>query len=182
MSDTPATSTTQGSNTSANFPAPVLLLGCGGVLLTIGALLPWVTVGSFLSISGVTARWGLLTLVAGLGAIAIAVQISTGRLVPRSTDKALAIAGAVLGLLSFAIAIYVGFAIRDSIADDEGGADSSSSASTGNDEFDESMDELERSLEELFKVGTGIGVYATALGGLAVGGGAAMKLRRDTTA
>ncbi|MCW2738472.1 hypothetical protein [Nocardioides sp.] len=97
---------------------------------------------------------------------------------PRSTDKALAIAGVVLGLLSLAIAIYVGFAIRDSIAEDEGGSDSSSSESTGNDELDDSLDEFERSLEELFKVGTGIGVYATALGGLAVAGGAAMKLRR----
>jgi hypothetical protein len=178
MSDMP-TSTTQGSNASTNFPAPVLLLGCGGVLLTVGALLPWVTIGNLLSISGVTARWGLVTLAAGLGALAIAVQVGTGRLVPRSTDKALAIGGVVLGLLSFAIAIYVGFAIRDSIAEDESGSDPSSSASTGNDEIDESMSEFERSLEELFKVGTGIGVYATALGGLAVAGGAALKLRRD---
>lgn len=158
----------------------MLLVGCGGVLLIVGSLLPWVTIGSFLSISGVTARWGLVTLVAGLGAVAIAVQISTGRLIPRAPDKALAIASVVLGLLSFAIAIYVGFAMRESVAEDEADSDStSSSASTNTDEFDESMDEFERSLEKLFKVSTGIGVYATALGGLAVAGGAAVKLRRD---
>lgn len=134
--------------------------------------------GSILSVSGVDGRWGLVSLAAGLVAVLIAIQVGTGRLIRRSPDTALAVTGVVVGLVSVAGALYVGFAIRDTVAEQETRSSSASEADTGSDELDASRNEFQTSLEELFKVGTGVGVYVTTLGGLLVAAGGAMTFRR----
>jgi len=158
-------------------PPYVLLLFAGGVLAVVGSFLPWVSIGALLSVTGVEARWGLFTLGAGFAASAIAIQLSSGRLVRRKMDRALAIAAVVLGVVSLGIAIYVGFAVRDAVA--ESNSESSTSAeasSTGDPEFDASLDDFAKGIEEAFKVRTGAGVYLTVLSGILISAGGAIAL------
>ena len=155
-----------------------LLTGLGGVLLVVGSLLPWVTIGAFFSISGVGARWGLGTLFAGLALLAIAAQIVTGRLVPPSRTRALAIGGVALGVLSLGLALYVGLGLRDAIAESETGTSSSESADSSAGELDGLADDFAESLEALFEVGTGAGLYTVGVGGILGAAGAGLALRR----
>jgi hypothetical protein len=149
--------------------------------MAIGALLPWVTVAGFLSITGVTARWGLVTLVAGLLTIGIVFQLGTGRLVKASFNKPLRFTAVALGLISLAIALYVGFAIRDALAEDKSNEKASTSSTTGDSEFDKSLDNWAKSFADALKPSTGAGVYATGLGGALAMAGAMMTLSRRKT-
>jgi hypothetical protein len=63
------------------------------------------------------------------------------------------------------------------VAESESDASSVTQDSTGSDELDASFDELGQSLAEAFEVGTGVGVYTTAIGGLAVTAGGLLKLK-----
>lgn len=159
-------------------PLSTLLLGAGGVLLVLGALLPWVTVGSILSISGITARWGLLTIIAGV--VVLLAASGAGRGFAARQAHSVALVAAVAGAASLLIALYVGFAIRDAVAESrEGSQTVGVVAPSGLDpEFQRSFDELSASLLEAFKASTGVGVYATALGGALACVGYALALRR----
>jgi hypothetical protein len=162
--------------TGKPLPRAVLTIGVGGVFALVGSLLPWVTIASILSISGVSARWGLIPLVAGLLLVAIAIQLATGKLVAATANRALAIVGIVLGVLSLATSLYVGFAIRDAVAESKSETSASEDVSTGDAEMDAWADEFAKGLEELFEIGTGIGVYVTGLGGLLGAGGSALAV------
>ena len=164
-------------STSTRLPLSTLLLGVGGALLVLGALLPWVEVGSVLSISGVTANWGLVTIVAG--AVALLVAFGVGRIFPSEQARPAAVVAAVAGGASLLIALYVGFAIRDSVAESRTESGIAGVVVPGElgTEFQESLDELSASITEAFKASTGVGVYATALGGVLVCAGGLQALR-----
>ena len=148
----------------------------------LGAFLPWVTVGEIFGISGVSAQYGIATLVVGL--LALVAAFGTGKIFDRSKRSLVVTAAAVLGAIAVAISIFVGFAIRDSVAKDETEQQTAQeSTSTGDEELDQSLEnfgaDLAKTFADAFKVSTGIGVYATLLGGaLVVAGG--FKARRES--
>lgn len=156
-----------------------LLIALGAILLVLGSFLPWVTVGAFWSISGVGARWGLITLFTGLALLVIAVQLLTGRLVQPSRTRALAVGGVVLGVLSVGLALYVGLGLRDAIAESDGGTAASESADNAADELDGLADDFADSLKALFEVGTGAGLYTVGVGGILGAAAAGLALRRS---
>lgn len=166
---------------SEQFPAEVLMLGLGGILMFVGAFLPWVSVASIFSVSGIDAQWGLVALFAGFAALGVSAQLGTGRLVRAELNRGLSILGVILGVVGLAAALYVGFAIRDTVAEDESGSTTTSEdESTGDAEFDASMEEFEESLEDLFAIKVGTGVYIAIAGGLLTSAGGAVAIRRHS--
>ncbi len=151
-------------------PTSALLLAAGGLLLVLGAFLPWVEAAQVFGVSGIGVRWGIATLLAGVFAAVAA--FGSGRIFARAGRLPVMIAAVVLGSASLLIALYVGLAIRGSVA--ETGAET---ASTGDPALDAELDEFSASLEEAFAPKTGIGVYSTALGGVLVLAGGVLSLR-----
>lgn len=146
---------------TTKLPTSTLLLGAGGLLLLLSAFMPWIKVLAF-SLSGVDTDWGLIAIVAGVAAIIAAAG-------PRvfASEKAVAAVLSLTGILAvFAIigAIYVGFAVRDSVAKEESSEASSPSNPYLGEEFEDALDEF----AEAFKPTTGTGVYAAVIGGVVV--------------
>lgn len=161
-------------------PTSTLLMGGGAVALVLGAFLPWVTVASIFNLSGVSVRYGIGTLVAGL--LVLVVAFGRDRVYDASKQRPLRIGAVVLGVAALGVALYVGFAIRNSLAQDkEGGSASGFSADTtsGDPEFQKSVDDFGKQIANAFAPKTGFGVYVTALGGLLVVVGAAQALRAE---
>lgn len=160
----------------SRLPASTLLAGAGGLLVVLGAFLPWVTVGSVFSISGIDAKYGIATLIVGI--ILLIAAFGAGKVYDASKAKVAATVITVLGALALAVGLYAGFVIRDNIA--EANADTSASSTTeGGGELDAAFEDFANEIAEAFKPGTGFGVYATALGGaLALGGGLMAAKRR----
>lgn len=79
-------------------PTSTLLMGAGGVLLLISAILPWVTVFG-IGISGVSAQWGVITLLAGLAVLVAA--FGAGRIFDAAKTALLTTIAAGLGMLSW---------------------------------------------------------------------------------
>ncbi len=164
-------------------PASTLALAVGGILLIIGAMLPWVTVGALFSISGITAHYGLGTLLIGL--VALVAAFGAGRVFSPRAGKFVSAITSLLGLVALAVALLVAFGIRDAIAESESGGNKSVATDTtnpitGDTELDNSLRELGESVAEAFKVSTGMGVYSTAAGGLLVLLGGVQAFRRAT--
>lgn len=182
MTETPSTPHDSASEDPASrLPASTLLLGAGGLLLILGAFLPWVTIGAIGSISGVNSRYGLGTLL--IGVMVLVATFGVGRIFSRDEAKAVMIIAAAFGAASLVLALYVGFATRDSVAEGEvDDAGASEGADSSSDDLDAAFEdfgkEFEESLAEFVKVGTGVGVYATALGGALVAGGGYLASRR----
>lgn len=179
------TNDTTTNTAPGRLPTSSLLLGAGGILLIIGALLPWVTIAEVFSISGVGSDYGIIALLGA--AVALVAALGAGRVFSAGQTKPVAIAAIVLGVLSLAAALYVGFAIRDAVAEDEvddGAVAQEDEISTGDAELDAeleaSLEGFAAELEAAFTPTTGIGVYTTALGGLLVIAGGAMLARRPT--
>jgi hypothetical protein len=150
-------------------PATALIMGAGGLALVFGAFLPWVTVASIFTVNGVSVHWGIATLIAGL--VVLVVALGRGRIYTADQEQPLSIVAAVLGVGAIAVALYVGFAIRDSVAEDK--SDVASGPSTGPD-----VDiDFGNAFAELFKVRTGFGVYITAIGGVLAAAGGIQQLR-----
>ena len=174
----------------ARIPVPTLLLGAGGVALVIGSLLPWVTVGSIFSISGITSKYGIGTLLVGLFALLAA--FGAGRVFVTTARRPVMIGTAVLGVAALGLAVYVGFAIRDSVAKSDSRSKATGTAaplpigtsdpSNLDQSFQDAFKGLQDKLASVFAVHTGFGVYVTALGGALVIGGAALSLREPSKA
>lgn len=156
-------------------PTSTLLLGAGGLLILIGAFLPWVTVFGF-GISGVNTNYGIITILIGIAALIIA--FGAGRLYNARLSGTLMKVAAGLGALACALALYVGFAIREDVAEDEGSGDTASSEEEDLGEFGDALE----GFAEALKPKTGVGVYTTLLGGaLAVAGGVMASRGRSTS-
>lgn len=170
--------TTPAPTGPSRLPTSTVLLGAGGLLLILGAFLPWVTVGDLLGISGVSARYGIATLIVGL--VALLAAFGAGRVFDMTKRRPVLIASGVLGALATILALYVGFAIRDNVAEDKTGEETAAqndSSTNEDDSFAELGAEFAESLAAAFEIKTGVGVYATLIGGALVlaGGVTALK-------
>lgn len=158
----------------SRLPTTTLLIAAGAVLILIGSFLPWITVFGF-GISGVNTDYGIITLV--IAAVALVAAFGAGRVFDAGKTRAAMIVTAVLGAVALACALYVGFAIRDSVAEDEGGSDAAATEEEDSglgDEFDDALEGFAESLSPK----TGVGVYTTALGGVLVLAGGLMAARK----
>ena len=160
----------------SRLPTSTLLIGAGALLLVVGAFLPWVKVFAF-GISGVDTDWGIFTLL--IGVVALVAAFGAGRVFNASKSGVLLKVTAALGVVAVAIAVYVGFAIRDSVAQDEAGAETSTSEEEDLGEFGEGFEDVFKDLADALKPTTGVGVYATLLGGALVAAGGLMGSRRE---
>jgi hypothetical protein len=158
---------------AGRLPTSTLLLGAGALLLIVGAFLPWIKVFAF-GISGVDTNYGIGTLL--IGVVALVGAFGAGRIFNASKAGIFLKVAAALGVVALALALYVGFAIRDSIAEDEAGTDDAAATEDSGlgAEFDDALEDL----TEALKPTTGVGVYATALGGALVLAGGLMASRR----
>lgn len=145
------------------------MLGLGGLALALGSFLPWVTIFAF-NISGNNARYGFVALLGGVAALVVGYQVFKGGLFTKEHTNNLIVLTLVLAVLALAAALYVGFAVRDSVAAAKatGGA---SSVDVGGDtpferEFEKSMREFERTLTKAFGPRVGYGIWVTIVGAL----------------
>jgi hypothetical protein len=115
--------------------------------LVVGSLTPWVTIFG-IGLSGVSIHYGIVSLLAA-GLTALLAYLST-RTMGERARRATAAVTAVAALASAGCAIYVGWAVRSSYADD---------ASSDN--------EFANAFAEAFRPGLGIGVWLV-LGGAVV--------------
>lgn len=170
---------------AAGAPRWALLLLGGGAAVVLGSFLPWVRILVF-EISGVTARWGIVTLLAGAVALVAAYQAWKGGLLKASTTKPLLIAAVVAGVLAVLVPAAVALELKESVAEseveDESGEELSSGDSEIDDEFfdpefEAEMEEFERSMAEAFAVKLGFGLWLTLIGGVLMLAGAVDALR-----
>lgn len=169
--------------------AAIVLSASGGILLIVGSFMPWVVspglptgphgpVGP-LRTSGITADWGILTLVLGLLALAVAILMATARLGGDGSSKPLSgIAALILGLASVGLA-RVGFHTR---------FDAAASAAMVNPDWEPISGGPASNLSaEMFRevaafvgveISAGTGLYVCALGGLLVAAGGVVWLAR----
>lgn len=115
--------------------------------LTIGSLTPWLTIFGF-GLSGVSIHYGIVSLITA-GLVGVLAYLTT-RSVSAKALRGSALAAMAGGLLSVASAVYVGWAIRNSYADEEG-----------------ATDEFSLSLAEAFRPSVGIGLWLVLLAGIA---------------
>lgn len=157
----------------SRLPTTTLLIAAGAVLILIGSFLPWITVFGF-GISGVDTDYGIITLV--IAAVALVAAFGAGRVFDVGKTRVAMIVTAVLGAVALACALYVGFAIRESVAEDEGGSEAAATDEESGlgEEFDDALEGFAESLAPK----TGVGVYATALGGVLVLAGGVMAARK----
>jgi hypothetical protein len=168
----------------ARLPTPTLLLAAGAVLLVVGSLLPWVTIASIFSVNGVTAKYGIGTLIAGL--VAFVAAFGAGRIFSNAARRPVMISTAVLGLLSLLLAVGVTVKLRETIAHSSGHSTDTAaltSADPGTDptlggEFGQALTKATQSLTEALKPKTGFGVFVIGLGGILTLAGAAAELRK----
>jgi uncharacterized membrane protein YedE/YeeE len=156
-------------------PTSTLLIGAGALLLLLGAFLPWVKVFAF-GISGVDTDWGIVTLL--IGVVALVAAFGAGRIFDPSKANIFLKVTAALGVVAVAIAVYVGFAIRDAVAEDETGTETSTSEEQDLGELGEGFEDAFSDLADALKPTTGVGVYATLLGGALVAAGGILGSRR----
>jgi hypothetical protein len=166
----PTTGTPSVPYAATTLPATMLLLGAGGLALVFGAFLPWVTVASFFTISGFSVHWGIATLIAGCAVLVVA--LGRGTIYTPDQQQAVCIVAAVLGVGAIAVSLYVGFAIRDSVAEAKSSIPSSPAGTNPGVDID-----FGDALAEFFKIRTGSGVYVTALGGVMAAAGGILQLR-----
>lgn len=166
-------STTGAGSAPNRLPTSTLLIAGGAVLILIGSFLPWVKIFAF-GISGVDTDYGIITLL--IGVIALVAAFGAGRVFDAGKTRAALVVTAVLGAVALACALYVGFAIRDSVAEDEGGTDTAATEEESGlgEEFDDALEDFASALEPQ----TGVGVYTTALGGVLVLAGGLMGAAR----
>ena len=145
MHDDPTAPSTPPAPRAVNRTA--VLLVATAIALAIGSLTPWLTVLGF-GISGVSIHYGIVSLVTAglLGLLAYFATRDTSIRAWRAT----AAAAGLGGLLCVASALYVGWAIRSSYADE--GTDTS---------------ELAQSFADAFRPGLGIGLWLVLLAGAA---------------
>lgn len=191
---TSAGDVTAGSTSTEQSGAPrwaLLLLG-GGAALVLGAFLPWVRILVF-EISGVTARWGIVTLLAGIVVLVAAYQAWKGGLLSARATRPLLIAAAIAGGIGVLVPAAVAVELKESVAESEVGeedgiSDDDAFGSEDEEFFDAEweaeMEEFERSLAEAFAVKLGFGLWLSLLGGgVALAGGIdALRSRPDSEA
>lgn len=148
----------QASQREASIPGPApgavrpvnrtaLGLMLSAAALTIGSLTPWLTIFGF-GLSGVSIHYGIVSLITA-GLVGVLAYLMT-RSVSTKALRGSALAAMAGGLLSVASAVYVGWAIRNSYADEEG-----------------ATDEFSLSLAEAFRPSVGMGLWLVLLAGLA---------------
>lgn len=157
-------------------PRWVLLLLGGGGAVVLGSFLPWLQV-LVIAISGISAQWGIVTLVAGLVALVAAYQAWKGGLLQPSTTRPLLVAAAVAGVVAVLVPTLVAVNFKQSLARSELEEASPVEGGPSVDEILPDMEEFESSLAEAFAVRIGFGLWLTALGGAATLAGAVDALR-----
>ncbi len=157
-------------------PWCVLLLLGGGGAVVLGSFMPWLQVLVF-AINGISAQWGIVTLVAGLVALVAAYQAWKGGLLRASATRPLLVAAAVAGGVAVLVPTLVAVNLKQSVARSELEEAPPVEGDPSFDEFFPDMEEFERSFAEPFAVGIGFGLLLTALGGAATLAGAANALR-----
>jgi hypothetical protein len=181
--------------TPASGPGSALLLLAGGILAVLGAFLPWVTVFVF-NINGVSARWGFLSLLAGLVGLAAGYQRWKGGLFKARSTRTVMICGLVAGFVALSTSLLVAVALKTDVAKSKTGGDTTSTTvassdcetapdpaacrQIANESFGSAFDDFSKSLEKAFAVRIGYGIWVTALGGLAMAVGSTMSLRGDS--
>lgn len=164
--------------TTTRLPASTIVLALGGGLLVIGAFLDWISSAGIFGVTGVRARYGLVTLAVGLYVQAVA--FGAGRLYDVSYRKPVAVVTLLLGAASAGLALAVGFTIVNA-ADSEPPPAAAAAPADPDDPFaalGESFDQLGDDLAEAFAPKLGVGVFVTVAGGALVAVGAAASLGR----
>lgn len=172
-------------NTTRALPLPALLLGLGGVLLSLSSLLPWVSILVF-DLSGLKVEWGAAALVGGFVAVVSAVEEGTG-LIGRAARPVLRV-GALLGGLAGAGAAL---AVRQRIGSttdgftsglESAGSDAATDLGLDGAPFtggglEEGFGDFGAQLAEAFMPSAGVGLWLALGAGLVVAAGAVAALR-----